>query len=80
MTDDEIADRIVDQIHREHAGCDDAAWMAADATNFLDHAETYRLAFIADVRERAAMRRQAKRVRAKVLDKLGVEDRKAVGK
>jgi hypothetical protein len=78
MTDDEIAERIVKQIRREHEGCDDTDWMSDDVTNFLNHAERYRLAFVADVRERAKVRRQAKRVRAKVFAALGVADRAAV--
>lgn len=80
MTDDEIAERIADQIRREHEGCDDAEWMSNDASNFLNHAEAYRLAFVDDVRERAKVRRQAKRVRRIVFAKLGVADRAAVEK
>lgn len=74
MTDDDIAERIVRQIRREHEGCDDAEWMSNDASNFLNHAEAYHLAFIDGVRERAVARRQARRVRRIVFAKLGVGD------
>jgi hypothetical protein len=72
MTDDEIAERIVKRI---------AGWYGYQGlVSYMDGAEAYRLAFINDVRERAKVRRQARRVRAKVFAALGVADRKAVEK
>jgi hypothetical protein len=79
LTEDEIAERIVKHLRSRHGDdldCD-PFWFAAD---YLDEAEAYRLAFIDDVRERAKVRRQARRVRAKVFAALGVVDRKAVEK
>lgn len=74
MIDDEIAERIVKRMRAQYTGnsCSDDVWV----NHVLDDAEAYRLAFVSDVRERAAMRRQARRVRAKVFERLGVADRK----
>jgi hypothetical protein len=73
MTDDEIAERIVKHLRSRHSDlADSPTWIVAD---YLDDAECYLLAFVADVRERAKVRRQARRVRAKVFAALGVADR-----
>jgi hypothetical protein len=81
MTDDEIADRIVRLLQfgsllKDRQISLNDGWLS----DFLDDAEAYRLVFISDVRERAAVRSQAKRVRAKVFAALGVTDRKGAGK
>jgi hypothetical protein len=77
LTDDEIAERIAERIPPRFRYNLDAKDVA-EFSGWFDDAEAYRLAFVADVRERAKVRRQAKRVRAKVFAALGVADRKAV--
>jgi hypothetical protein len=78
MSDDEIAERIVKHLRSRHVDlCDCPIWVVGD---YLDDAEVYRLAFVDDVRERAKVRRQAKRVRRLVFAKLGVGDRAEVEK
>lgn len=79
MTDDDIAERIVKLIRRK-THILDKAWLSIDVTHFLDDAEAYHLAFIDGVRERAAVRRQARRVRRLVFAGLGVGDGAAAGK
>jgi hypothetical protein len=78
MSDDEIAERIVKHLRSRHSDLADGPfWIVAD---YLDEAEVYHLAFTDDVRERAKVRRQAKRVRKLVFAKLGVGDRAVIEK
>lgn len=76
MNDDEIAERIAKRIGGLVGDFANTPYVAA----FLDHAEAYHLAFVDDVRERAKVRRQAKRVRRLVFAKLGVSDRAVIEK
>jgi len=75
MSDDEIAERIVKQIRNRFVKerSIDSVWLV----HYLDESEVYRLAFVADVRERAKARREMKRVRRIVFARLGVADRAA---
>lgn len=81
MTDDEIAERVAAMIRRTLVNLrGDPMGFAIEATGIMDAAEAYRLAFVADVRERAKVRREAARVRRLVFAKLGVADRVIVEK
>jgi hypothetical protein len=81
IDDDEIAERIAEMIRETLANLrDDPMGRSVEATNLMDASEAYCLAYVPDVRERAKVRRQAKRVRKLVFAKLGVGDRAALEK
>lgn len=78
MSDDEIAERIAKHLRLVIAAGNERVpeSLRTGVINFMDDAEAYHLAHVDGVRERAAVRRQAKRVRARVFEKLGLADRK----